>query len=186
MVGILAVQGAFQKHGECLDKLSESYKFIRKPVDITSDIDRLILPGGESTVQRKLISELGMFDKLNQMISRGMPVLATCAGLILLSEEVKGGETTFRSLPVRVCRNAYGRQLGSFSTVGSVGNIPDFPMRFIRAPFIEKVLSDKVEVLNVTDGRITSVRYGNQFGIAFHPELTDDLRVHELFCSAVE
>ena len=108
--------------------------------------------------------------------------MATCAGLILLAEKISSGEeTVFGTLPVEVCRNAYGRQLGSFSTVQNIGEVKDFPMRFIRAPFVEKVLSNEVEVLNVTDDRITAVKYKHQLGLAFHPELTDDLRLHKMF-----
>lgn len=181
-VGILAVQGAFREHGECLDKLGVKYRFLRNGADLTSGIDRLILPGGESTVQRKLLYELELLEPLKEWIRKGMPVMGTCAGLILLSEEIAGGDAAvFGTLPVKVRRNAYGRQLGSFSAVGSIGTVSDFPMRFIRAPFIEKVLSDEAEILNVTNDRITAVRFRNQLGFSFHPELTDDTRLHRLF-----
>lgn len=183
MTGILAVQGAFLEHGKCLEKLCADFRYIRKKEDLTEDIDRLIFPGGESTTQRKLIKELGLFDILKEKISAGMPVLGTCAGLILLAEKISNDNPFLSTLPVTVCRNAYGRQLGSFSATGNIGNISDYPMRFIRAPYIEKVLSDNVEILNITDEKITAVRYKNQLGISFHPELTDDLRIHQLFLS---
>ena len=184
LTGILAVQGAFREHAECLERLSADYVYIRNKSDISDKIDRLILPGGESTVQRKLISELGMFDYIKDSISNGMPVLGTCAGLILLAQNIVNGEDKFfGTLPVSVCRNTYGRQLGSFSAFGNIGSIKDFPMRFIRAPYIREVLSDDAEILNITNERITAVKYKNQLGIAFHPELTDDLRIHELFLS---
>lgn len=184
LTGILAVQGAFREHAECLERLSADYVYIRNKSDISDKIDRLILPGGESTVQRKLISELGMFDYIKDRISNGMPVLGTCAGLILLAQNIVNGEDKFfGTLPVSVCRNAYGRQLGSFSASGNIGSIKDFPMRFIRAPYIREVLSDDAEILNITNERITAVKYKNQLGMAFHPELTDDLRIHELFLS---
>ena len=182
MVGILALQGAFIEHANCLEKLGEKYRFLRKNEDISSDIDRLILVGGESTTQRKLLRELEMFEPLKALIDKGTPVLGTCAGLILLAETISGGEeSVFGTLPVEVCRNAYGRQLGSFSAVGNIGEIENYPMRFIRAPYIKRALSDKAEVLNETDGKITAVRYKNQLGLAFHPELTEDLRLHEAF-----
>ena len=182
MVGILALQGAFIEHANCLEKLGEKYRFLRKNEDISSDIDRLILVGGESTTQRKLLRELEMFEPLKALIDKGTPVLGTCAGLILLAETISGGEeSVFGTLPVEVCRNAYGRQLGSFTAVGNIGDIENYPMRFIRAPYIKRVLSDKAEVLNETDGKITAVRYKNQLGLAFHPELTEDLRLHEAF-----
>ncbi len=184
MVGILAVQGAFIEHAHCLERLDCEYKFLRNRADITADIDRLILTGGESTTQRKLLKELDMLYPLKNLISDGIPVMGTCAGLILLAQKISGEEEpVFASLPVEVCRNAYGRQLGSFSASGDINGIRDFPMRFIRAPFVKKTLSDEVEILNVTDEKITAVRYKNQLGFAFHPELTDDLRLHEMYLS---
>lgn len=182
MIGILALQGAFQEHADVLKKLSAEYKFIRNKSDLDNEFDGIILPGGESTVQRKLAKELGLLEPLKKMIEEGIPVLGTCAGLILLSEKIAGGkETAFGTLPVAVCRNAYGRQLGSFSAMGTVGDISDFPMRFIRAPYIERILSDDVEILNALDNKITAVRYKNQIGVSFHPELTSDLRLHQMF-----
>ncbi len=182
MIGILALQGAFQEHADALEKLSAEYKFIRNKSDLDEELDGLILPGGESTVQRKLAKELGLLEHIKEMIEEGVPVLGTCAGLILLSKEIAGGEeAAFGTLPVAVCRNAYGRQLGSFSSIGNVGDITDFPMRFIRAPYIERILSDDVEILNVLDNKITAVRYKNQIGVSFHPELTIDLRLHQMF-----
>lgn len=162
MVGILAVQGAFAEHAAMLERMSVPYKLIRSVSDMDK-FDRLILPGGESTAQRKLLRELELYSPLKSLIEKGVPTFGSCAGLILLSEIISGGdETVFGTLPVKVCRNAYGRQLISFSAVGNVGNIADFPLRFIRAPYIESVLSDDVEVLNITYGRITAVRYKNQ------------------------
>ena len=182
MTGILAVQGAFAEHAHILDLLSENYVLIRKKQDIPQNLDRLILVGGESTVQSKLIHELDLFQILRDKISENMPVLGTCAGLILLAQEIRDqNQTCFGTLPVCVKRNAYGRQLGSFSHTGNIGEIQNFPMRFIRAPYIEKILDPEVRILNLTDQKITAVQYQNQIGIAFHPELTDDLRIHQLF-----
>ncbi|MCM1228169.1 MAG: pyridoxal 5'-phosphate synthase glutaminase subunit PdxT [Clostridium sp.] len=163
-----------------LKQMSVPYKLIRSVSDMEK-FDRLILPGGESTAQRKLLHELELYSPLKSLIKKDVPTFGTCAGLILLSEIISGGDKmVFGTLPVKVCRNAYGRQLGSFSAVGNVGDIDNFPMRFIRAPYIESVLSDDVEILNVTNGRITAVRYKNQLGVSFHPELTNDTRLHEL------
>ena len=143
--------------------------------------DRLVLPGGESTVQRKLLAERGMLEPLGRLIADGMPVLATCAGLILLAEQVDGGLPCFATLPVRVVRNAYGRQLGSFRTSGAVGAWGDnLPMTFIRAPYVAEV-GPGVEVLSQVEGRIVGVRYNNQVGLAFHPELDKDATIHECF-----
>ncbi len=181
-IGILALQGAFQEHADTLKKLSVEYKFIRNISDLDTKLDGIILPGGESTVQRKLAKELGLLEPLKQLIKKGIPTLGTCAGLILLSQEIAGNEdVAFGTLPVTVCRNAYGRQLGSFSAAGNIGSISDFPMRFIRAPYIKRTLSDETEILNVTDNKITAVKCRNQIGISFHPELTNDLRLHQMF-----
>lgn len=181
-VGILAVQGAFAEHAACLERLGAEYVLIRQAADVNG-IDRLILPGGESTVQRKLLQELNIFASLQERMNAGMPVLGTCAGLILLAQEIQDETPCFQAIPIRVCRNAYGRQLGSFSAVGDIGNVADYPMRFIRAPYIADVFSNEVQVLNVTGDRCTAVQYHNCLGLAFHPELTDDLRLHELFLS---
>ncbi len=180
-VAILALQGAFREHAAVLETLSVPYTFIRSGKDLDTAPDALILPGGESTVQRRLAKDLGLLDPLRSLIQMGIPVLGTCAGLILLAQEIAGGEeAVLGTLPVTVCRNAYGRQLGSFSSVGDVGSIPDFPQRFIRAPYIDRILTDDVEILSRTDGRITAVRYKNQIGTAFHPELTGDVRIHRM------
>lgn len=181
-IGILALQGAFREHADILEKMSVKYKLIRNTADLDDKFDGLILPGGESTVQRKLAKELDLLEPIKSLIKNGIPVLGTCAGLILLSQEIAGDEDiAFGTLPISVCRNAYGRQLGSFSTVGNIGKIYDFPMRFIRAPYIEKILSDDAEILNITDNKITAVRYKNQIGVSFHPELTCDTRIHRMF-----
>lgn len=181
-VGILAVQGAFIEHARMLERLDQEYILLRKKSDIPEHMEALILPGGESTVQKKLLVELDMFVVLQKRIREGMPVLGTCAGLILLAEEIAGKDTpAFQTLPISVKRNAYGRQLGSFSANGDIGQIQSFPMRFIRAPYIERVLHPDVEILNITEDKITAVRYRNQMGMAFHPELTEDLRIHEQF-----
>lgn len=181
MTGILAVQGDFAEHEKALAALGEEYFEIRKAQDLEKSFDRLILPGGESTVQSKLIKELGIFDKLKASIESGIPVFATCAGLILLCDK-SGGEDgcAFRTIPANVRRNAYGRQLGSFYTEGEFKGLGIIPMEFIRAPYIESV-SDGVEVMSVTDGNITGVRYKNQLAVSFHPELCDDTKIFEYF-----
>ncbi len=181
IVGILAVQGAFAEHEICLRKLGVQTRLIRQLPDLEG-IDRLVLPGGESTTQRKLLRELGLFEPLKKRLDDGMPALGTCAGLILLAQSLEGDETPcFQKLPVLVKRNAYGRQLGSFSAVGRVGDLEEFPMRFIRAPYVSEINDERVRVLSVTDGRVTGVRLDSIVGLAFHPELTDDLRIHEAF-----
>lgn len=197
-VAILALQGAFIEHRHKLEALGQTCFEIRCADDLKRPFDRLVLPGGESTVQAKLLRDMGLFDTLKAYIQEGMPVLATCAGLILLAEKVDGtgdlahlnpraAETRlpvegFKTLPVTVRRNAYGRQLGSFFTRGTFGNWDNVPMTFIRAPFITEV-RDGCHILATHDSHIVAVRAGNQLGMAFHPELDDDNRIHELFLS---
>ncbi len=187
-VGILAVQGAFLEHEKMMERLGVQTIELRKEADAGEEFDGLILPGGESTVQGKLLRELGMFQPLKEKIENGIPVLATCAGMILLAEQIENDERRyFQSLPVKVKRNAYGRQLGSFHYEGEVKGIGRFPMEYIRAPYVEHV-SDGVEVLACVEGKVTGVRYQNQLAFAFHPELSEDSRIHEMFleyCASV-
>lgn len=204
-IAILAVQGAFIEHEYMLEKLGAQCVELRKASDITDDIKGLVLPGGESTVQSKLLHDLDMFDKLQSMIDAGLPVLATCAGMILLSQEIAGDSAKhFATLPIRVLRNAYGRQLGSFSATGVVRGIQEeekkYPLEFIRAPFIESILNDSVEAICEIEKKpmnktgtifsyeeeketknVIAVRYKNQLAFACHPELTEDTRVHQMF-----
>lgn len=186
VVGILAVQGAFAEHRICLEKLGATCIEIRKKSDLETPLDGLVLPGGESTVQGKLLRELDLFDTLKTKIENGMPVLATCAGLILLAETISNDEKHyFATLPVTVRRNAYGRQLGSFHTEEEFTGLGKIPMTFIRAPYVEDV-KEGVEILARVDGEIVAVRYGNQMGVAFHPELDEDLRIHKMFLDEIE
>ena len=183
-IGVLAVQGAFIEHIHMLEKLGVSCVELRQRGDL-SGIDGLVLPGGESTVQGKLLKELDMFGPLQEMIKDGLPTLATCAGLILLAGQLENDDTQhLATLPVTVRRNAYGRQLGSFTTVANAGDIKDFPMVFIRAPFITSA-GDNVDILSRVDGNIVAVEYKNQIGLSFHPEMSDDTRIHEYFIKKI-
>ena len=182
-IGVLAVQGAFIEHERMIEALGHEAFEIRQKRDLEQEFDGLILPGGESTVIGKLLRELDLFDILHKKIREGMPVLGTCAGLILLAEKLSGDDTVhFGTLPVTVKRNAYGRQLGSFQTVAEIAHIGEIPLTFIRAPYIE-CADDGVEILAKVDGNIVAVQYGNQIGISFHPEVTDCTAVHEYFLS---
>ncbi len=184
-IGILAVQGAFIEHAHMIEHLGHTAIQIRQRDDLEG-IDGLILPGGESTVQGQLLNKLDMMDNIRSMINNGLPTLATCAGLILLASHIADDDTVhIGTLPVTVKRNAYGRQLSSFVTNADIKHIGNYPMTFIRAPYIESV-SDGVEVLATVDNRIVAARYKNQIGLAFHPELTDDSRIHEYFLSMVQ
>lgn len=203
-IAVLAVQGAFEEHMDKLKKLGAECLELRQRADLEQDFEGLVLPGGESTVQGKLLRELEMLEPLRDRIRQGLPVLGTCAGLILLSQKISNDEAVwFGTLPVCVQRNAYGRQLGSFHTEAGVKGIGRVPMTFIRAPYVESLMevSDAeicgtvesrtpkedfpkqggVEVLAKVDDRIVAVRYGNQIGTAFHPELDENDRIHEMF-----
>lgn len=180
-IGVLAVQGAFAEHEQMLSRLGAEWVELRQLRDMEQPLDGLILPGGESTVQGKLLHDLGMFEPLQKRIAEGLPVLATCAGLILLAEgSVNDERRWLATLPVQVRRNAYGRQLGSFYTEAEFSGCGIIPMTFIRAPYIEQV-SEGVEVLARVDGNIVAVSYGNQLAMSFHPELDQDTKVHQRF-----
>lgn len=184
-VGILAVQGAFEEHKQMIKKLGVRCTLIRNK-DNLNGIDGIILPGGESTVQGKLIKELGIYEPLKERIHMGLPVLATCAGLILLAQNIENDSVKhLETMPITVKRNAYGRQLGSFETVEDVGDITDFPLTFIRAPYVSKSGND-VDVLCRVDSKIVAVKYKNQIGLAFHPEMTKDMRIHQMFLDLIK
>jgi len=185
-IGVLALQGAFIEHIKILEDLGVSTFEIRKLKDIEEDFDALILPGGESTVQIKLLKSLGLFKPLRDKIIKGLPVMATCAGLILLAEEIENQEdSTFKTMPIKVVRNAYGRQLGSFTITQNINEIGNFNMIFIRAPYIKSVRED-VKILAEVDGKIVAARYKKQLGLSFHPELSNDNSFHKFFLSSLK
>ncbi len=182
-IAVLALQGAFAEHETMLRRLGADCFEIRQLADWEQPKDGLIIPGGESTTQSKLLRDLGLLHPVREAIAGGLPVFGTCAGLILLAKTVEG-ENRDRLATMDICvrRNAYGRQLGSFATVAPFGPVGDVPMTFIRAPYISKV-EGTAEVLAVVDGHIVAARQDNQLVTAFHPELNGDLRVHQYFLS---
>ena len=194
-IGILAVQGAFIEHKKRLEELGAECFEIRNKSDLIHEFDGLVLPGGESTVQGKLLKELDLFDQLQERIKSGLPVLATCAGLILLAENLKNDSVRhFATLPVTVVRNAFGRQLGSFYIEQEFGTLGKVPMTFIRAPVIETV-GKSVEILSVVcdsenakenNKKIVAVRFKNQLAMSFHPELNSDNKIYEYFLEMLE
>jgi len=190
-IGVLAVQGAFIEHEKQLAAVAahsgERIECIeiRQKKDLEK-LDGIVLPGGESTVQGKLLKDLDIFDELQALILQGIPTLATCAGLILLAQTLEDDPVKhLATLPVTVQRNAYGRQLGSFSVSSNVGEINNFPLVFIRAPYITEVSSD-TKILTIVDHHIVGVEYQNQICLAFHPEMTNDTRIHEYFIRKVK
>lgn len=183
-IGVSAVQGAFAEHCAMVRGLGAEAVEIRAVRDLEG-IDALILPGGESTVQGKLLKELGLFSRLKSMIDQGLPVYGTCAGMILLAAEIENDSRRhFASMNVSVRRNAYGRQLGSTFLRGTFADMEDVPMPFIRAPYISKT-GEGVEILSERQGFVTAVRQGKMLATSFHPEMTEDSRVHKYFLEMI-
>lgn len=181
-IGILAVQGAFAEHQNALHRLNIETVEIRKKADLAqTQLDGIILPGGESTVIGKLLIELDMMYHLRNSIQNGLPVLGTCAGLILLANKIINDTNIYLgTMDIQVRRNAYGRQLGSFHTIGQVNGVGSIPMTFIRAPYIEQA-GPKVEILSKIDQHIVAAQQDNMLVTSFHPELTEDLTIHQHF-----
>ena len=178
-------QGGFAEHIAALNALGVSNVEIRKKPDLDREIGGLIFPGGESTVIGKLLLETELYTPLRERIESGMPVFGTCAGMILLASKIAGQEHAyFGGIDITVRRNAYGRQLGSFETSGMFEGIGEIPMTFIRAPYIEAAGKD-VTPLAAVDGNLVAAENENVLVTAFHPELTDDLRVHRYFLKKI-
>ena len=184
-VAILALQGAFAEHGQMLDKLGADHFEIRQKKDLEKEFDALILPGGESTVMGKLLHDLDLYESIRDKILEGMPVFGTCAGLILLAKDIEEESTHLATMDIRVKRNAYGRQLGSFYIEDEMKEIGKIPMTFIRAPYIDDVYGE-AEILAVVDGKVVAARQGSQLATAFHPELNDDTSVHAYFVEMIK
>ena len=193
-VGVLALQGASARHVEALAALGAHPVEVRGPADLAG-VEALVLPGGESTTMSHLLETSGLFDPLTVRLAAGLPVFGTCAGMILLAAEVLDGrpdQRSFGAVDVDVRRNAFGRQVDSFEADLAVAGLPGggFPATFIRAPVVERV-GDGVEVLatvaisGARGTRPVLCRQGAVLVAAFHPELSDDLRLHQQFLSAV-
>lgn len=186
-IGVLALQGAFEEHVACLARLKVEAFEVRLQSELRG-IDGLVIPGGESTTMARLMRDYGQTAPLRKLIRSGLPVMGTCAGMIILSHKIADvGAPTLDVMDIKVHRNGFGRQVDSFETDISIAAIgkPPFHAVFIRAPFIERV-GDKVEVLGrLPDGIIVAARQGNMLALAFHPELTGDLRLHSYFLDIV-
>ena len=184
-IAILALQGAFREHAETLSRMGVPCLEIREKRDILRSFDGMIVPGGESTVQGKLLRELDLFDDLRSMIIDGLPVFGTCAGLILLAKRIANDDRVhLATMNITAVRNAYGRQLGSFYTEENFNGVK-IPMTFIRAPYISDFGKD-VTPLAVVDGKTVAAVQGNQLVCAFHPELGKNTYVHEYFLNMVK
>lgn len=179
-IGVLALQGAFAEHEKKLAECGVEYFEIRQRRDIEQSYDGLILPGGESTVMGKLLNELDLMKPLRERILNGMPVMGTCAGLILLAMEIQEEDRVhLGTMDITAKRNAYGRQLGSFHTEADFKGIGAIPMTFIRAPYIERISGG--EILATVDDKIVAARQNRQLALAFHPELDSSAAIHEYF-----
>lgn len=183
-IGILALQGAFEEHAKVLEKLGVVSVEIRNLDDFQQhqcDLSGLILPGGESTTMGKLLRDQQMLVPIREAILSGLPVFGTCAGLILLAKEITSQEEShLGTMDIVVERNAYGRQLGSFYTEAECKGVGQIPMTFIRGPIISS-LGEGVEILATVDNQIVAAQEKNMLVTSFHPELTDDVRLHQYF-----
>ncbi|MDR0832522.1 MAG: pyridoxal 5'-phosphate synthase glutaminase subunit PdxT [Bacillales bacterium] len=179
-IGILALQGGYFEHQEILIRLGFETVLIKEVKDL-KDIEGLVLGGGESTTIKKLIS-LPLKNALIKKIEKGLPTLATCAGLILLAKEIEGEEPYLALLDIKVKRNAYGRQSNSFIKTAKIPKISEnyLELEFIRAPIISKVYNNTIILLEL-EGNIVAVQQGNILGLSFHPELTNCLEIYEYF-----
>lgn len=183
-IGILALQGAFVEHEKVLAQLGVESIELRNLEDFQqhrSELSGLILPGGESTAMGKLLRDQQMLIPLREAILNGLPVFGTCAGLILLAKQITSQEEShLATMDIVVERNAYGRQLGSFYTEADCKGVGKIPMTFIRGPIISSV-GDSVDVLAIVNNQIVAAQEKNMLVTSFHPELTNDLRLHQYF-----
>jgi pyridoxal 5'-phosphate synthase pdxT subunit len=187
-VGVLALQGAFEAHARCLHALDAEPLAIRTPAQL-DEVDALVMPGGESTTMSMLLETSELFDPLGERLARGLPTLGTCAGMILLGSEILDGrpdQRCFGAVDIAVRRNAFGRQVDSFEADLELADLRGGPFRavFIRAPLVERA-GDSVEVLATVDGQPVLCRQGAVTVSAFHPELSDDLRLHDYFLGQI-
>ena len=182
-IGVLALQGDFEAHRKMLEeRLGVKTRLVRTAEEVEA-VDGLILPGGESTTIGKLMDRHGIDEAIRARAEEGMPVYGTCAGLILMAKEIEGSDQLRLGLmDIKVARNAFGRQIDSFEADIPLPVLGEKPVRgvFIRAPYVTQT-APKVETLGRYEGKIVAVRQGNLLGSAFHPELTDDPRLHAYF-----
>ena len=188
VVGVLALQGAFEAHQHVLRDLGVESVQVRTPADLEM-VDALVVPGGESTTMSHLLQTSGLFDVIDARLKQGMPVFGTCAGMILLAKGVLDGRSdqrSFGAIDIDVKRNAYGRQIDSFETdISLVGLVEDFHAVFIRAPQIARIGEDVTVLARHNDNAILA-RQGSVMVASFHPELTNDARIHSMFIGLLQ
>ncbi len=189
VIGVLGLQGDFEKHVEMLRRIDGVAPLIARTPEEVRVCDGLIIPGGESTTVGKLMVRYGVDEAIKSRVREGMPIFGTCTGMILLAREIEGSEQYRLGLmDITVRRNAFGRQIDSFETDLQIPAICDSrPLRavFIRAPIVSEVRGSAEVLSRLADGRIVMVRQGPHLAAAFHPELTDDTRIHEYFVNVV-
>jgi pyridoxal 5'-phosphate synthase pdxT subunit len=183
LIGVLALQGAFREHVKALEASGARVRLVRLGEDLEG-LDGLVIPGGESTTMTTLMQRMGLLEAVREAVGGGLPTLGTCAGMIVLADRITDGlpdQESFHVLDIAVRRNGYGRQLDSFETELEVSGLEGgaFPGVFIRAPLVEDPGS--AEVLASHDGHPVAVRQGSVMALAFHPELSGDLRLHREF-----
>lgn len=188
-VGVLALQGDVREHAALLAGLGASVTLVRRPEELAA-VGGLVIPGGESSVIDKLSRIFGMQAPIRYAIRSGMPVLGTCAGLIMLADRLVDaieGQESFGGLDVTVRRNAFGRQVESFEAELEVPALGDPPMHvaFIRGPVVEEVGPEADVLASLPDGRVVAVEQGNLLGLSFHPEITGETRFHQRFLDRV-
>lgn len=186
-IGVLALQGAFREHHRLLEQLGAETRLVKLPQHL-DNLDALVIPGGESTTMGKLLREYRLIEPIRGLSEEGMPLLGTCAGMIVLAKRITGApEPHLALMDITVDRNSFGRQKESFETdldIPMIGPDP-FPAVFIRAPHVESVGAG-VEVLSRYHNRVVAVREGNLVSLSFHPELTNDNRLHAYFLDIVK
>jgi 5'-phosphate synthase pdxT subunit len=186
-VGVLALQGDVREHVHTLNSLGVAVLEVKTPEQL-GRVDALVIPGGESTTISKLSEIFGMYDPIRAAIASGLPVLGTCAGLIMLGniQDPASGQKSFGGLDVQIRRNAFGNQNDSFEADLQVAGI-DSPVHaaFIRAPIVESVGAGVEVIAKLEDGRIVGVRQGKRIGISFHPEVTGENRIHKLLIDTI-
>lgn len=186
-IGVLALQGAFREHRLALESLGCEVIEVRKSSDL-KDIKGLVIPGGESTTMGKLLQVDNLGENIKELAKKNLPIFGTCAGMIVLSKNIEGSnQYSLGLMDVTVQRNAFGRQIASFETNLSVPALGREPVRavFIRAPYLKEV-APNVGILAEYEGKVVFARQGNLIASAFHPELTEDRRVHQYFLSIVD
>jgi 5'-phosphate synthase pdxT subunit len=192
VIGVLALQGDVREHVRALEESGAAARPVRRLAEIES-VDGLVIPGGESTTLWRLATAFDLLDPIRKLIAGGLPAFGSCAGLIMLADTLRdgvAGQQTFGGIDMIARRNAFGRQVDSFERevmldLDGAGDLASFHAVFIRAPWVERA-GDRVTVLGEDNGRIVAVRQGPLLATAFHPELTPDRRIHELFVKMVK